>query len=258
MGRIIVTQNNKGGVGKTSATVNLAHSLALRGKSVLVADLDNQCNATSLLLDDIGRCSMYDVLTEPDKPIQDCIYNTHYTGVDAIPNIEITSALEPILVGELPDSYKIFRSRIRDYATTNYDYTIVDTPPNMGYFVVSALYAADLVLVPIVAGSTFSLEGLRKAVNLIDQISNDGNPDLQFLRLLVNQVDRRTTLSKTTKDHITKQFGSDVAFETTIPSSADFQRAESEGKSIIRYKAASAGAKAYRSLAEELDRILEA
>jgi len=252
-GKIIAIVNNKGGVGKTTAAVNLAHALTRREQRVLVVDMDPQCNATSLLLPKEPRGNtLYEVFAEPEVDIGQCIHATEYERLFCLSNINDTSALEPPLLRSLPESFRIIRGRLRDYAQQHYDFTLIDCPPNMGFFVVSALHASDSVIVPIWAGSAFSIEGLLKAVDLIHDISDKGNPDLRFLRLLINQVDRRTAMTKVTVDQIHRHFPRDQVFETMIPVNAAFQRAENERKTIIRYDPTTLGAKAYRDLAKEL------
>ncbi len=253
LGRIISVVNNKGGVGKTTVAANLAHALTRRGQRVLVVDMDSQCNATSLMLHKEPRGkTLYEVFTEPDLDVGQCIYPTEYEKLFCLPNTNDTSALEPSLLKSLPDSFKIIRNRIREYTQQHYDFALLDCPPNMGFFVVSALYASDFVIVPIWAGSAFSIEGLLKAIDLINDIHISGNSDLKFLRLLINQVDRRTAMTKVTIDQLKKNFSPDQIFKTMIPVNAAFQRAENERKTIIRYDPSTLGAKSYRALATEL------
>jgi chromosome partitioning protein len=255
-GKVIAIVNNKGGVGKTTVAVNLAHALTRRDQRVLVIDTDSQCNATSLLLPkNPGGNTLYEVFAEPNLDVRQCIYATEYEKLFCLPNTNDTSALEPPLLKSLPDSFKIIRNKIREYSQEHYDFTLLDCPPNMGFFVVSAMHAADFVIVPIWAGSAFSIEGLLRAVDLINDIRENGNPDLRFLRLLINQVDRRTAMTKVTIDQLKKHFSHDQVFETMIPVNAAFQRAENERKTIIRYDPTTLGAKAYRSLAKELVEI---
>ena len=252
-GQIISIVNNKGGVGKTTVAVNLAHALTRRGQRVLVIDTDSQCNATSILCSkEAGKNTLYEVFAESDVNIEHCISPTEYEKLFCLPNTNDTSALEPPLLRSLPESFEIIRRRIRQHAQDHYNFTFLDCPPNMGFFVVSALHASDFVIVPVLAGSAFSVEGLSKAIDLINDIRTNSNPDLKFLRLLINQVDRRTAMTKVSIDQINKHFTSDQIFKTMIPVNAAFQRAENEAKTIIRYDPTTLGAKAYRALAKEL------
>lgn len=251
---IISIVNNKGGVGKTTVAVNLAHTLTRKNKRLLVVDMDTQCNATSLLLPKrySEKNTLYEVFSETDIDIEQCVYPTKYEKLFCLPNTSDTGALEPPLLNSLPGSFRIFRNRVREFAQNNYDFTLIDCPPNMGFFVISALHASDFVIVPNWSGSAFSIEGLLKAIELIHDIQKNGNPDLRFLRLLINQVDRRTAMTKITIDQINKHFSKEQIFETMIPVNASFQRAENEQKSIIRYDPSAPGAKAFRALATEV------
>jgi len=258
-GKIIAVCNNKGGVGKTTLATNLSHAFSNLNKSVLVVDLDSQCNATSLLLKQgFAKTSLYDLFNDPGMPIESAIYATEYEQVKLLPNVEETSALELELLEMkgLQQSFKILRERLRDYAVNKFDYVILDTPPNMGFFVISALHASDFVIVPVLAGSAYSVEGLSRAIALITNIQGTSNPDLKFLRLLVNAVDMRTSMSRVSLRILAESFGEESIFKTTIPVSAAFQQAEHFKKSVIRHAPKTAGARAYRELALEIEDIL--
>ena len=260
MGVIIAIVNNKGGVGKTTVSCNLAHALGLLGKRVLVADLDSQCNATALLIpkEDPPRAGL-DELLQPDGPgahLEDYLLTTRYDNVSCLPNVPETASLEPQLILGAPESFFRLRRRIRDQARGRFDFTLIDTPPNLGAFVLCALITADFALIPIKAGSAFSVEGLLKAVRLIKEVQEQNNRDLRFLRLLINQMDRRTLISRTLAAQITGAFREDQVFHTTIPVNTAFERAEAAGNTLLRHQPGAHGAGAFRELALELLDIL--
>jgi chromosome partitioning protein len=259
-GIIISVANNKGGVGKTTVTCNLGYALTRHSKRILIIDMDSQCNATSLLLHKNANPNhtLYELLNPQTEnlPVDRYIYPTEYESLYCLPNISETAGLEPELIKESPISFFRLRENIRNYALHNYDFTIIDTPPNMGTFVITSLYASDFVIVPNEIDSAFSLEGLIKAMNLIKDIKINGNPDLRFLRLLINKVDRRTTISRVAIQHIKKSFAENQFFQTTIPINTAFKQAEHLRQIIFRYKSSAPGAKAYRKLAQELLTIL--
>lgn len=259
MGTIVAIVNNKGGVGKTTLAVNLAHALANRGKHICIVDNDAQCNASSLLVDaDIVTDSLYELYENDETPVERCIYPTAYDNLFILPNSEETAALEIKLNRSIPESYLRLRSRLRDYAAANFDFTFIDTPPNWGYFVLTTLHAADCVIVPILCSSRFSMEGLTRALSLIEGVRERENPDLRLLRLLINNVDRRTAISRVVIDKLGRLFDEDVLFKTSIPTNTQFSQAEMEGKSIIRFSPRSVGAKYYRALASEFLQLFAA
>lgn len=254
-GVVISIINNKGGVGKTSVAVNLADALARQEQKVLVVDNDSQCNGTTILLSKgfMIEKSLYDLLDpEDEETIDGCIYSTSTLGLHCLPNIADTATLEPLLIKHSPDSLFTLRNKMRDYALQNYNFTLIDNPPNLGSFVLGSLICSDFVIIPNLAGSAFSLEGLRKAIKLVSEVRENGNPDLRFLRLLINMLDKRTLVSKVILSTIAQNFPADQVFETTIPNSTAFQQAELASQTIFRYAGGSTGAKAYRELAKEL------
>jgi cellulose biosynthesis protein BcsQ len=260
-GVIISIANNKGGIGKTTISVNLAEALGNRGIKPLVIDLDPQCNATSLLLDRTitPKKTMYDLMNPeiPEPILTDYIKLSKSGKVWHIPNIpEITFHELPILAEGIPVSFNQLRNKIREQALDMFDVTIIDNRPDMGTFVFNALYASDFVIVPIEAGSSFSMEGLYKAILRINEISEKDNPDLRFLRLLINKLDKRTNISKYTAEMIQNSFEPDQVFETIIPINITFKEAENMDETIFRYDGKKPGASAFRSLAKELISIL--
>jgi len=193
--------------------------------------MDNQCNATDILQEGIEQPivkSLYDVLnprsTIEDADIESCIYPTSKDCLYFIPNIPDSAILGPriILGGEA--TLFLLRERVRNYALNNFDFTFIDCPPNVDVFVISALIASDLVIVPTMAGSKFSLNGLVKTKAFIDDISNRYNSDLKFLKLLITMVDGRTSICKTVVNAIKKTFLEEEVFCQTIPMNTDFRR----------------------------------
>jgi cellulose biosynthesis protein BcsQ len=251
MGHIVAIINNKGGVGKTVTTLSLGHCLANMGHKVLVVDLDTQCNATKILLgDNIETNTLYDIFTA-QKTAEDCIYPTPYDNLCCLPNVQRTAMLEHELYQDVGKSYMLLRKEVRDYAVNNFDFCLIDCPPNLGIFAIMSLIAADFVIVPVECGSSFALDGLTSAVQMISDMKKTVSPNLRFLRLLVNKVDLRTSISKSAVEHIRKKFGSNLTFATTIPTCTEFHKAEANRKTIIRFAPKSSGARKYKELAIE-------
>jgi len=262
MGHIVAIVNNKGGVGKTTVTVNLADALGKRGKKVLVVDMDPQCNTTARLVKDFRRvAATVHELLDPAVPTPDVaslIYTTDIKHVAVIPNVDATANLEPALIGAAPDSFLRLRDGLRAFAVDRYDYTLIDNPPNMGTFVLSSLQAADFVLVPVRAGSTDSVDGLIKAMRVIKQVRGAGqNPALRFLRVLINGLDRRTGIGPAVADKIRTTFAADEVFETAVPVATAFERAESAYQTVFQFAPTGPGAAAFRALAAEMILIVE-
>lgn len=250
--------NHKGGVGKTSLTCNLSVALSFQNKRVLVVDNDPQANSTGILLSETSviRNSLYELLEsslngKEKVPIGNCIYPANHKGLYCLPNVEETSGLELEFAEKYPESLYFLRNKIRDFSKENFDFILIDCSPTLSLFVANALYASDCVIVPIDAGSAYSLDGLRKVLTLIESIQQSGNPDLRFLRLLINRVDLRTSVSKVIIDDITERFGNDQVFETKIPINTPFQQSEYLKESIFNHAPTSRGAKAYRKLSKE-------
>lgn len=257
-GIIISIINNKGGCAKTTTTVNLAHALDKEGQNVLVIDNDSQCNTSTILINNISAVNntLYHLISQ-NVQVTTCIYPTSYKRTSVLPNDQRTAALEIPLAKNMPKSLFIYREILRDYVRKSFDIILIDNPPNLGFFVAASLYMSDFVIVPNEAGSMFSFEGLLNAVEFINEIRENGNPDLRFLRLLITKVDRRTNAAVNIIRLIKETFEPDQIFETIIPINAAFQQAELKKQSIFRFQVNSPGAKAYRSLALELLSILK-
>lgn len=256
---VISIVNHKGGVGKSTTTVNLAHALANKGKKVLVWDQDPQANSTSILLpmNAEGSKTLYD-LYKQDTPckVQECIYKTAYENLFVLPNSPKSARLEPILYKNMAESYQLTRnylSHVKEY----YDYVFFDNCPSLGLFTLQSLIASDCVIIPVEAGSRYAIEGLLAAIDAIDSVSSTANPNLRFLRLLMNLVDLRTSVSRTSLDFIKDRFGDSKVFKTAIPQNTQIKQAENEGKTVLRHAPQSVGAKRFRDLADEVISLIE-
>lgn len=263
-GIICCVCNHKGGVGKTSLTCNLGSSLALKQQRVLIIDNDPQANASGILLlnNTSVKNSLYELLdiqVDPSKkpPIEDCIYPTKHKNLFCLPNVEETSGLEIDFAAHYPKSLNYLKNQVKTYVKNHFDYILIDCPPTLSLFVANALHTSDCAIVPIDAGSAYSLDGLRKVLELIDTIQKNGNPDLRFLRLAINRVDLRTSISKIIIGDVNDRFGENQVFKSTVPVNTSFQQAEYAKETIFNWAPTSRGAAAYRKLANEFLSIFE-
>jgi chromosome partitioning protein len=251
---IISVVNNKGGVGKSTITQNLAHALANKGKKVLVIDQDPQSNTSSVLTPIGGNKTLFD-LYKDGIPIKDCIFPTPYDGIDILPNVNKTDTLENGLYANVRQSYFLLKDLARDYALDNYDICLIDCPPNLGLFVLMALICSDSVIVPIEAGSMYSVDGFVSAYEAIQGASGAVQHQLKFLRAVVNKVDLRASIHKSSLEYLRRSFG-DKIFNTTIPANTDIQKAEAERKTVIRHNPHCSGSKRFKLFADELLEIV--
>jgi len=249
MARVVAVSNQKGGVGKTTTTVNLAAALAARDRRVLVVDMDPQGNATSGL--GVPRTDLtggiYDVLLG-FRDLSSVLTPTEHDGMHLVPATQDLVGAELELVDEAGRERRL--RRVLATAREDYDDILIDCPPSLGLLTVNALVAADAVLIPLQA-EYYAMEGLGDLLRTVAAVRKSLNPDLRREGILITMTDQRNRLCREVETEARKLFG-DGVLRTVIPRNVRLGEAPSYGKPIVQYDPKSAGAHAYMALANEI------